>query len=131
VKQQAAGFLADHGKVDQPEAKVDASLSTYERIGTELGKLVQDKNLAYGPAAKTSGQMLRLLFPQGCHPSRFDDLLLIARMWDKLSRIATRPDAFGESPYKDIAGYAIIGAAKDEVFEKKEDKPCPQVGEKV
>lgn len=123
--------MADHGKVTQPEAKIDASVSAYEQIGTELGKLCQDKNQAYGPAAKTAGHALRLLMPNGCHPSRYEDMLLFARSWDKWSRIFTRPDAFGESPYKDLVGYSIIGAEKDSVHEKKEETPCPQIGEKV
>lgn len=125
-----AGFMPARGKTSEPEVK-DESVSPYQRIGTELGKLCQQKNDAYGAAAITSGAMLRLLFPNGVHPSRFDDMMLIARMWDKISRIATRKDAFGESPYKDLAGYCIIGAAKDEMYEKKEGDACPQVGEKV
>jgi hypothetical protein len=32
----------------------------------------------------------------------------------KLFRIATKKDAFGESPFKDIAGYGILGVANDE-----------------
>ena len=44
--------------------------------------------------------------------SSYGDVLTIARIWDKIKRIATDKDAFGESPYKDIAGYAILGVGK-------------------
>ena len=32
-----------------------------------------------------------------------------------IRRIATRKDAFGESPFKDIAGYGLIGVVADEI----------------
>lgn len=38
-------------------------------------------------------------------------MLAITRIVDKLFRIATDKDAFGESPFKDIAGYGILGLA--------------------
>jgi hypothetical protein len=36
---------------------------------------------------------------------------------DKLFRIATARDALGESPYRDIAGYGLLGAARAERIE--------------
>ena len=44
-------------------------------------------------------------------------MLAVVRIVDKLFRIATDKDAFGESPFKDIAGYGILGVANAE--EKK------------
>ena len=41
-------------------------------------------------------------------------MLAITRIVDKLFRIATKKDAFGESPFKDIAGYGILGVANDQ-----------------
>jgi len=35
------------------------------------------------------------------------------RIIDKLFRIATQKEAFGESPYRDIAGYGLLGVMKD------------------
>ena len=43
-------------------------------------------------------------------------------MIDKLFRIATRKDAFGESPYRDIAGYALLGLVSDLEEEKKNSR---------
>jgi hypothetical protein len=45
-------------------------------------------------------------------------MLAITRILDKLFRIATRKDAFGESPFKDIAGYGILGVSNDESKEE-------------
>jgi hypothetical protein len=39
-------------------------------------------------------------------------------MLDKVARIARDNDPLGESPYMDIAGYAILSLARDENDEK-------------
>jgi len=41
-------------------------------------------------------------------------MLAMIRVIDKLFRIATKKDAFGESPWRDICGYSILGVANDE-----------------
>lgn len=86
----------------------------FRQIAAEVGALVEEKNAAYGDAARTCGEALRLLYPDGIRPEQYADALLIVRVWDKLKRIATRKEAFGESPWRDIAGYAVIGAAMDQ-----------------
>ena len=40
-------------------------------------------------------------------------MLTITRIIDKLFRIANRKDAFGESPYRDLTGYGLLGYVKD------------------
>lgn len=47
-------------------------------------------------------------------------MLCLVRILDKMFRIATDKDALGESPYRDIAGYGILGAVKDQVGQ------CPE-----
>ena len=84
-------------------------MKTFTQIGTEIGELVQQKNAAYGGSFAKAGDFLRLLFPDGIPADRFDDALLMVRIFDKQMRIATDKDAFGESPYADIAGYGILG----------------------
>ena len=84
----------------------------YEVIGAEIGKLVDEKQKAYGDSFSQSEKFLNLLYPEGIPVSSYGDVLTIARIWDKIKRIATDKDAFGESPYKDIAGYAILGVGK-------------------
>ena len=42
---------------------------------------------------------------------------------DPSDDFANRKDAFGENPWKDIAGYAILGCREDKKDETKEVKP--------
>lgn len=90
-------------------------MSKFEEIAKEIGTLVAEKNIAYGDSFAKCGEFLRLLYPEGIQPTQYDDALALVRIFDKQMRIATRKDAFGESPYRDIAGYGILGAVKDEV----------------
>ena len=90
-------------------------MKDFNKIGAEIGALVTEKNAAYGDSFAKCGEFLRLLFPTGIQPEQYDDALAMVRIFDKQMRIATRKDAFGESPYRDIAGYGLLGAAKDEV----------------
>ena len=83
----------------------------FASIAHQVGETVERKNTAYGSSFEKAGAALRLLYPQGIAPEKLDDALLIARIWDKLQRIATDRDALGESPYLDLAGYGILGAA--------------------
>ena len=87
-------------------------MDTYEQLGTEIGQLVDCKNAAYGSSFAKCGDFLRLLFPQGIPPHRLEDALLLARIFDKQMRIATDQDAFGETPFADIAGYGLLGARR-------------------
>lgn len=80
--------------------------------GTEVGALVDEKNQAYGDSFSKAGEVLALLYPQGVQPSQFQDMLTITRVIDKLFRIATAKNAFGESPWNDIAGYALLSLGK-------------------
>jgi len=88
-------------------------VSRFERIGREVGKLVAEKNAAYGDSFAKCGDFLRLLYPDGIKPEQYRDALCIVRIFDKLMRIATAKDAFEESPYRDITGYGILGVAMD------------------
>ena len=84
-------------------------MNKFSEIGEEVGKLVYDKRLAYGDSFGRSGECLRQMFPKGIDPSQYDDLLTIARILDKLFRIANNPTAFDENPYQDIVGYGLLG----------------------
>ena len=81
----------------------------FGNIGQEVGKLVADKQKAYGDSFGRSGECLRQMFPDGIKPHQYNDLLTIARILDKLFRIANDPDAFSENPYQDIVGYGLLG----------------------
>jgi len=94
------------------------SKQTYKDIGTEIGTLVDEKNAAYGSSFAESHKILSVLYPNGIKPEQYTDALAIIRVIDKLFRIATAKDAFGESPWRDIAGYAILGVANAELQTK-------------
>ena len=83
--------------------------NNFDRIGAQVGDLVQQKQEAYGDSFGRSGECLRQMFPDGIKPKQYDDLLTIARILDKLFRIANNPDAFDENPYQDIVGYGLLG----------------------
>lgn len=86
----------------------------YESIGSQIGKLVQEKNEAYGDSFGQACKILEVLYPNGISPAQYRDALAITRVIDKLFRLANKKDAFGESPWRDICGYAILGVANDE-----------------
>ena len=85
-----------------------------EALGREVGALVDEKNRAYGNSFAQSHEILRVLYPSGIRPEQYPDALAILRIIDKLFRIATDRDALGESPYRDVAGYGLLGASRVE-----------------
>lgn len=85
-------------------------IGKYEKIGTEIGRLVDKKNKAYGDAFNKSGEFLKILYPEGIRPEQYNDMLAIVRIFDKMMRIANRKEAFGENPWNDITGYGILKA---------------------
>jgi len=88
-------------------------MNRYEQIGLEIGKLVGEKNKAYGESASKTGSILQILYPNGIPVERFSDALLIIRVLDKITRLACGDSsAFNESPWSDIIGYAILGVDK-------------------
>lgn len=99
--------------VAKPEEQVTLD-TTYPEAGVILGKLLDKKQEAYGDSFNKSEQILRILYPNGITLEQYKDMLVIVRDIDKLFRIATRKDAFGESPYKDKAGYNILAWVRDE-----------------
>jgi hypothetical protein len=88
-------------------------MKSFEQIGLEIGRLVQEKNTAYGSSFSLSHKILQVLYPNGIKPEQYKDMLAITRIIDKLFRIATDKKALGESPYSDIAGYGILGVYED------------------
>ena len=93
----------------------EKSTGTYERIATDIGKLCDEKNKHYGNSFAQSKEFLQLLWPNGVPVESYTDMLGIIRIFDKLKRIATSPEAFGENPCSDVIGYALlmIKAAED------------------
>lgn len=84
---------------------------SYEKIGSEIGRLVDLKQRQYGDSFHRSADVLRILYPDGVQPTDYQDLMAVVRVLDKLFRIANG-DQGDESAWSDIAGYGLLGAAK-------------------
>lgn len=94
---------------------------TYEQRGAEIGKVVETKQKAYGNAVDVSVDAMKaFLKPYRTENNTYTipeellvHLLLQIRIIDKQCRIFNNPkaDLMGESPYTDIAGYALLGEA--------------------
>ena len=94
-------------------------MKTYSSLGTTIGRLVEEKDQAYGSSFQRSQEILKILYPDGVQPNQYCDMLGMIRVIDKLFRIANRKEAFGESPWKDIAGYGLLGVANE--MDKEEE----------
>lgn len=109
--------VRDAGRSEMP-ADAPYLPSPYVERGALLGELVEAKQRQYGDSAGRAGGIMRILYPAGVAPHQMDDALLVVRVLDKLSRIAQRGvdgrDLGGESPWKDVAGYGLLGWRKDE-----------------
>ena len=86
-------------------------------LAADLADLVEQKQHAYGDSFGKSGDVLRILYPNGVRVDQYADLLTVTRVLDKLFRVATAKDALGESPWRDIGGYALL-ALRGENFEE-------------
>jgi hypothetical protein len=91
----------------------------WANLGAEIIKLLDETNRAYGNSTEKSAKILGILYPNGVHPAKLHDVRCMISILDKLSRIATDKDAFGESPWRDVAGYAIL-AYRHDLEEHKE-----------
>ena len=79
--------------------------------------------MQYGDSFNQAGEILATLYPEGVSPQQYVDLLSVARIVDKLFRIASStPEEraeWSESPYRDIGGYGVLGAERDERIQER------------
>lgn len=94
----------------------------YEVLAAEIGRLVDEKNKAYGNSFAEAGEFLKILYPNGIPVEAYNDALTLTRIFDKLKRIATNNDPFGEDPFFDIAGYAILGVFNNRKLKEEKQK---------
>ena len=83
-------------------------MTSYTEEALNLAELLVKKQIAYGDAFGQSQKIIRVLYPKGIQPDQYQDALAIIRVIDKLFRIANKKDAFGEDPWRDIAGYGLL-----------------------
>lgn len=88
--------------------------SKWHPIAADIAATVAEKNAAYGDSFARSGEVMAVLYPNGIAPGQMADALAVVRVIDKLFRIATDRDALGESPWRDIAGYALLAVERVE-----------------
>ena len=56
----------------------------YESLGKAVGKLVAEKQQAYGDSFSKSHKILKVLYPDGIQTGQYMDVLTICRVVDKL-----------------------------------------------
>jgi len=83
-------------------------MSKYKKVAKKLSALLEKKNEAYGNAFQKTTEILKIIYPNGIPATKYKDIHVIVRMLDKINRIAENNDPMGESPYMDLAGYAIL-----------------------
>ena len=94
-------------------------MSEFEKIATDVAQLVKEKDAAYGNAFDKAGEFLKLLYPNGIDSESMHDALTLVRIFDKMMRIATNKDAFGEDPYRDILGYCLLSIRRRNAGKEK------------
>lgn len=85
----------------------------YAAAALEVAELVARKQEAYGDAFTRSGEVLKILYPNGVSVDNYQELLTVTRVLDKLFRISTNNDSFNEDPWRDILGYALLAVTKN------------------
>lgn len=88
--------------------------SAFHQVARDMASLVVSKQQSYGDSFGKSGDVLRSLYPHGIPPDGLTDALTVVRVVDKLFRVAHHKHAFGESPWRDILGYALLAVERDE-----------------
>lgn len=103
----------------------------YEELAAEIGRLVDEKNKAYGNSFAEAGEFLKILYPSGIPVEAYNDALTLTRIFDKLKRIATNNDPFGEDPFFDIAGYAILGVFNNRKLKEEKKQRLQAAAEQL
>lgn len=93
------------GEIDFERIEV---MTTYTQEALDLAELIVRKQMAYGDSFGRSQEIIRVLYPGGIRPDQYLDALAVIRVIDKLFRIANQRTAFGEDPWRDIAGYGLL-----------------------
>lgn len=94
-----------------PTNQTEKQTGEYETIGARIGRLVDEKQRAYGDSFNRSIKIIEELYPCGIRPAQYGDLLALIRVIDKIFRIVTSgsgSDLMDENPWQDIAGYGVL-----------------------
>lgn len=100
------------GPLTDPDEDVPPAEDPHFAAARAVAATVVAKSAAYGDAITRTAAIMAVLFPRGIPPERYVDAGLMWRAIDKLCRLSTAPAAFGESPWEDLAGYALRGVVE-------------------
>ena len=91
-------------------------MTSLEQLANDIGKMADAKNESYGNAVVGGTvEILSVLFPNGIPKESYEDLPVLVNIINKMLRISHgNKSDFHESPYRDIAGYALLGCRRDE-----------------
>jgi len=79
----------------------------YEQKAQKIGAMVDKKNQLYGSSFEKSGEILKILYPDGVKPEQYRNILGTARVIDKLFRVAN--GNYGdEDAWQDVCGYGLL-----------------------
>jgi len=100
-------------------------LTEYSETGRKVGEVVEEKQKLYGDSYGKSGNVLKILYPEGVLPQQYEDLLFVTRMLDKLFRFTSGTPANrleqDESPVGDMVGYCLLEMRKE--LKRREEPP--------
>jgi len=93
----------------------------YSSIGQNIGELVDFKQKAYGDSITKANQLLKVYLQKYYNKKTkeytipeelLNHIAIMVRIIDKQNRIFNNPkqDLMNENPYKDIAGYGLLGS---------------------
>lgn len=104
--------------------KIENKQKSFQDIANEIGQFTDMKNDAYGSSVDATYEVLKVLLNKYKNndstytipESLLKHILLQVRMIDKINRIFNNPegDKLGESAYRDLAGYSLIGVRMTE-----------------
>lgn len=113
-----ADLLDEIDRISQESRPVSTAGSTpkpmseYEIAALEVGRLVKEKNQAYGSSFLDAAKIMAILYPDGIRPDQYEDATVMVRVIDKLKRVATDNDPYGEDPWEDITGYGLLSRVR-------------------
>ena len=94
-------------------------LNQFLFVAEQIAKTVKEKNEQYGNSFEKSGEILKILYPNGIDENQYGEMLTVTRIIDKLFRIATKYKSDHEDPWNDICGYSLLECEKRSRSENK------------
>jgi len=78
-------------------------------IARDVVVIVEEKNKEYGSAFQKVSEILAILFPNGIPTSKYHDVAILIRVFDKICRIASANDKdVKKDAWLDITGYGLL-----------------------